>query len=81
MKVLCILGIYLLMWFLMTFICKYIDAKYPSELADDDTISNEFVGLLWPITFPILVGIGLRKIVKLVGKGMDKLIEKIINKQ
>lgn len=81
MKVLCILGIYLLMWFLMTFICKYIDAKQSNELADDDTVSNEFMGLLWPITLPFLVGIGLWHIVKLVGKGMDKLIDKIINKK
>ena len=67
------------MWFLMTFICKYIDAKYPSELTDDDTVSNEFMGLLWPITLPILVGLGLWQIVRLVGKVMDKMINKIIN--
>lgn len=81
MKLLCILGIYFLMWFFVTFICKYIDAKNPSELADDDTISNEFIGLIWPITAPLLVIMGLWTIIRYIGKMMDKFIDKIIIKK
>lgn len=78
MKALCIVGIYLLMWFFVTFICKYIDAKNPSELTDDDTVPNEFLGLLWPVTVPLLILMGLYFIIKYIGKMMDKFIDKII---
>ena len=77
MKALCIIGIYLLMWFFVTFICKYLDAKYPSELADD-AVPNEFLGLLWPVTVPLLILMGLYFIIKYIGKMMDKFIDKII---
>jgi hypothetical protein len=78
MKALCIVAIYLLMWFFVTLICKYIDAKNPEGIDKDDTVPNEFLGLLWPVTAPILILMGLWLIIKYVGKMMDKFIDKII---
>lgn len=81
MKALCIVAIYLLMWFLVTFICKYVDAKNPESVDEDDTISNGLLGLFWPITAPLLVIMGLSSIIKYIGKLMDKFIDKIIIKK
>ena len=83
-----ILGIYLLMSFLMTFIFKYISAKEKQsaeekgeKYEDDGECSDAEFGFLWFITLPLLVIISIVQLVQLCGKGMDKLIDKIINKK
>ena len=78
MKALCILGIYFLMWFLVTFVCKYIDAKNQRTIDEDDEVPNGLLGLFWPITAPLLVLMGLWSIIKYIGKMMDEFIDKII---
>lgn len=71
--------IYVLMWLLVTFIIKYVEKKCGScgDSEFDDELPSEVMGLFWPIIVPLAAVAGIGQLFMLIGRGMDKLIDKI----
>jgi len=70
--------IYVLMWLLVTFVIKYFYKKCDcNESESDDELPSEVMGLFWPIVVPLAAVAGIGQVFMLIGRGMDKLIDKI----
>lgn len=70
--------IYFLMWLLVTFVIKYVYKKCDcSESESDDELPSEVMGMFWPIIVPLAAVAGIGQVFMMIGRGMDKLIDKI----